>query len=79
VEDPSLEPTNNATEQALRWAVIDRKVTQGTGGQAGMRWCERAWTTIQTCLKQGRNVMEYFHHAIEAYWRGQPAPALVKP
>ncbi|MBP5234283.1 MAG: hypothetical protein J6333_12880, partial [Planctomycetes bacterium] len=29
------------------------KVTQGTRGETGERWCERAWTAVMTCRKQG--------------------------
>ncbi|MCK5565465.1 MAG: transposase [Planctomycetes bacterium] len=47
--DPNVEPTNNGTERAIRHTVIDRRITQGTRGDAGMRWSERIWTTIATC------------------------------
>ena len=77
IDEPGIEPTNNATERALRGAVIDRKVTQGTCGHAGMRWCERSWTVIATCIKQNRNVLNYLHQALRAHWLRQPAPKLV--
>ncbi|MFA6175870.1 MAG: hypothetical protein WC765_04750 [Phycisphaerae bacterium] len=35
-------PTNNLSEQAIRFVVIDRRVTQGTRSWAGMRFCEWA-------------------------------------
>jgi hypothetical protein len=54
--DPGIEPTNNGTEREIRHTVIDRRITQGTRGQSGMRWCERIWTTVATCKKQKRNV-----------------------
>jgi transposase len=76
VADPNIEPTNNGTERAIRHTVIDRKVTQGTRGAAGMRWCERSWTAIATCQKQNRNVLHYFHQTLRAHWSNQPAPAL---
>lgn len=41
--DPNVEPTNNGTEREIRHTVIDRRITQGTRGSAGMRWCERIW------------------------------------
>ena len=77
IDEPGIEPTNNATERALRRVVIDRKVTQGTCGHAGMRWCERSWTVIATCIKQNRNVLNYLHQALRAHWLCQPAPKLV--
>ena len=77
VASPQVEPTNNGTERALRSVVIDRKVTQGTRGKAGMRWSERAWTIIATCQKQNRNVLHYLHQTIQAHWNQQPTPALL--
>ena len=75
--DPNVEPTNNSTEQAIRYLVIDRLVTQGTRGQKGMRWCERAWTVVATCKRQGRNVFEFIHEAIIAHWTNQQSPTLL--
>lgn len=75
--DPNVEPTNNSTEQAIRYLVIDRYVTQGTRGQNGMRWCERAWTVVATCKRQGRNVFDFIHKAIIAHWTKQPRPTLL--
>jgi hypothetical protein len=57
--------------------VIDRRITQGTRGETGMRWCERIWTTLGTCLKQGRNLFAYLYHSITAYWTNQPIPPLL--
>jgi hypothetical protein len=33
VTTPGVEPTNNLAEQAIRFVVIDRHLTQGTGGE----------------------------------------------
>jgi hypothetical protein len=38
---PSIEPTNNVAERALRFWVIDRYIMQGTRGRKGQQWCER--------------------------------------
>jgi len=35
---PGIEPTNNLTEQSIRHIVIDRRITQGTRTDWGMRW-----------------------------------------
>lgn len=63
---PGVEPMNNRTEQAIRHVVIDRRVTQGTRSHAGMRFCERAWTVIATCARQGKSVYQFFRHALKA-------------
>ena len=72
--EPNVEPTNNATEREIRHTVIDRRITQGTRGQAGMRWCERIWTTIATCKKQHRNVFEFIHNSLIEHWTDQCYP-----
>ena len=73
---PGLEPTNNLAEQAIRFVVIDRHVTQGTRGETGRRWCERIWTVIASCTRQGRSVFDYLCEAVKAYFNDRPAPSL---
>jgi transposase len=79
VTTPALEPTNNLAEQAIRFVVIDRLVTQGTRSEKGDRWCERIWTVIASCAQQGRSVFEYLYQAVEAYFQGEQAPSLLAP
>jgi transposase len=74
---PGLEPTNNLAEQAIRFVVIDRLVTQGTRSEAGNRWCERIWTVIATCAQQGRSVFAYLEAAVGAWFEGAEAPSLL--
>jgi transposase len=75
--EPDVEPTNNSTERAIRHVVIDRRITQGTRGQVGMRWSERIWTTIATCKKQNRNVFEFINQSLLAYWNNACYPQLL--
>ena len=72
--DPNIEPTNNGTEREIRHTVIDRRITQGTRGNAGMRWCERIWTTIATCKKQERNVFDFVHKSLLSHWTDKNYP-----
>jgi transposase len=74
---PGVEPTNNLAEQAIRFVVLDRLVTQGTRSEAGNRWCERIWTVIATCSQQGRSVFEYLSAAVAAYFDQTEAPSLL--
>jgi len=75
--EPKLEPTNNGTERQIRPVVIDRRITQGTRGYAGMRWCERIWTALATCKKQNRNVFKFIHHTLVAHWTDTHYPELL--
>jgi transposase len=77
LERPGVEPTNNRMEQKFRPLVIDRKITQGTRGEAGRRWCERIWTALATCAQRGRRAFAYLYEAIDAYFRGQMGPSLL--
>jgi transposase len=72
-----VEPTNNLAEQAIRFVVIDRQITQGTRSETGRNWSERIWTTLATCTQQGRNVFGFLHQTILAHFHGQPPPSLL--
>lgn len=76
ITTPGLDPTNNAAEQALRFVVIDRVVTQGTRGPRGRAACERFWTVLATCGLQGRSAFDFILAAVRASFRNQPAPSL---
>jgi transposase len=77
VTTPGLAPTNNLAEQAIRFVVIDRLVTQGTRSDKGDRWCERIWTVIASCAQQGRSVFDYLYQAVQASFHGEKVPSLL--
>jgi transposase len=77
VTTADVEPTNNLAEQAIRFVVIDRHITQGTRSEVGRRFCERMWTTIATCVRQGRSVWHYLCEAVGNWFAGRPAPSLL--
>jgi transposase len=77
ITTPGVEPTNNLAEQAIRFVVIDRHITQGTRSAGGRQWSERIWTVIATCVQQGRSVYEYLAEAVGNWFAGQPAPSLL--
>jgi transposase len=76
ITTPGVGPTNNLAEQAIRFVVIDRLITQGTRSERGNRWCERIWTVLATCSQQGRSVFEYLEAAVTAWFAGEEAPSL---
>ena len=77
ITTPGLDPTNNVAEQAIRFVVIGRKVTQGTRSEWGCRWLERIWTVIATCHHQGRSVYEFLSDSIESWLHSKPPPSLL--
>ena len=72
-----IEPTNNAAERALRFAVIWRRISGGTDSASGSRFVERMLSVVATCRQQGRDVLEYLTSCFEADCRGQAIPSLV--
>lgn len=77
LDTPDIEPTNNGPERQIRFLAIDRKITQGTRGESGRRWCERIWTVLATCAQQNRSAFEFLHHTILAHFTNQPFPSLL--
>ena len=77
ITHPEIQPTNNSAEQALRFVVMDRHMTQGTRSQRGRDFCERLWTVIATCSLQNRSAYVWIHAAIRAHFNGRPVPSLL--
>lgn len=77
ITTPGVEPTNNLAEQAIRFVVIDRHITQGTRGPSGCRWSERIWTVIATCVQQGKSVYGFLCQASAAWFANRPTPSLI--
>ena len=76
VTTPGVEPTNNLAEQAIRFVVIDRLITQGTRSEGGRQWSERIWTVIATCAQQGRSLYAFLQEAVGHWFNGEAAPSL---
>lgn len=76
VDVPGVEPTNNASERALRHAVIWRKLSFGTQSESGSRFVETLLTVVETCRQQSQNVFAFVTTAVEAHFNHQPAPSL---
>ena len=77
ITHPEIQPTNNSAEQAMRFVVMDRRMTQGTRSQRGREFCERLWTVIATCWLQKRSAYEAIHAAIRTRFNGRPVPSLL--
>jgi transposase len=77
LEIEGVEPTNNASERALRPAVIWRKLSFGTHSAQGSRFVETILTVVETCHRQSRNAFAYLTAALRAHFAGQPAHSLL--
>jgi hypothetical protein len=72
-----VEPTNNTSERALRHPVQWRRTSFGTQSDAGSRFMERMLSTIETCRRQGRNVLGFLTSAVKALDHGWAPPSLL--
>ena len=77
ITTPGIDPTNNLAEQAIRFVVIDRLVTQGSRSEAGRRWLERIWTVMATCAQQGHSAFEFLAETVQLHFQGQPTAVTV--
>ena len=77
ITHPEIDPTNNVAEQAMRFVVIDRHITQGTRSWRGRQVCERIWTVMATCTLQKRSPFHWMCEAIAAWLQGRPVPSLL--
>ncbi len=77
ITSPGVEPTNNSAEQAMRFIVIDRLVTQGTRSLRGRAISERLWTVLASCMIQNRSAFEWILQAVTAHFKNQPPSSLL--
>lgn len=77
ITTPGVEPTNNIAEQAIRFVVMDRHITQGTRSESGRKWSERIWTVLATCAQQDVSPFTYLLNVVSAYFQGKPVPSLL--
>lgn len=72
-----VEPTNNAAERALRFAVLMRKGCFGSDTAKGSRFIERFLTARATLRNQKRDLYTFLKDACAAALHGTPAPSLL--
>ena len=77
VRHEDIEPTNNFSERLLRFAVLWRRMSQGTQSKHGSLFVGRLLTVIETLRLQNRNVLEYLTRACETARAGTDPPSLL--
>ena len=70
-------PTNNDAERALRPVVLKRKISGPTRSRRGDDFIARGYSVVESCRRQGRDTLDYMHHAVSAWLHGTAAPSLV--
>jgi transposase len=71
VVEEGVEPTNNRAERALRFAVLWRKMMQGTYNAKGDRWVERILSVRETCRLRGLPTFPVLVEAVRCSFIGQ--------
>jgi transposase len=71
VVEEGVEPTNNRAERALRFAVLWRKMMQGTYNAKGDRWVERILSVRETCRLRGKPTFPVLVDAVTCSFNGQ--------
>ena len=64
-------------EQKIRFAVLDRRVTQGTNSNAGMRFYERIWTVVASCTAQQKNIFKFLTQSLKAHYANTLPPSIL--
>jgi transposase len=71
VVEEGVEPTNNRAERALRFAVLWRKIMQGTYNEKGDRWVERILSLRETCRLRGIPTFPVLVEAVTCFFNRQ--------
>ena len=68
LDDETVPPTNNRSEQALRWSVVFRKVTNGFRSDWGAELFAQVRSLVNTAKRQGISAFEAISRALTSPW-----------
>ena len=78
LSDATLPATNWAAEQAIRPAVVNRKVWGGNRTEAGAKAQGILTSVLQTCKQQGKAALDFVSRTLRAFGnRLLPTPILL--
>jgi transposase len=66
-KDGTVPPTNNSSEQALRWSVVFRKVTNSFRSNWGAELFAQARSLVNTAKHQGISAFDAISRALTAH------------
>lgn len=78
LDRPEVEPTNNTAEQALRGIVLKRKISGPTRSRRGDEFIAYGFSALESCRRQGRDLLDYLHQAVTS-WIDQTTPPSLAP
>lgn len=65
--DETIPPTNNSSEQALRWSVVFRKVTHGFRSDWGAQLFAQVRSLVDTAKRQGISAFDAIRKALTSH------------
>jgi len=71
VVEAGVEPTTNRAERSLRFAVLWRKMSQGSYHEKGDRWVERILSLRETCRLRGIPTFPLLVEAVSCSFNGR--------
>lgn len=69
--EEGVDPTNNRAERALRFAVLWRRMMQGSFNEKGDRWVERMLSLRETCRLRGLTTYSILVEAVTCSFQGK--------
>jgi transposase len=72
-----VEPTNNGAERALRFTVIQRKISHGVQSKTGAVCRKRLLTVCTSFRQQGRDLGDFLEQAWMVHRHGGAMPSLL--
>ena len=72
-----IEPTNNASERAIRPALLWRKNSFGSQSEEGSLFVSRMLTVVTSLRSQNLNVLAFLTESIRASRQGSSSPSLL--
>jgi len=69
--EEGVDPTNNRAERALRFAVLWRRMMQGSFNEKGDRWVERILSVRETCRLRGLATYPILVEAVTCSFQGK--------
>jgi transposase len=79
LREPGMDATNWRGEQAIRPAVVNRKVWGGNRTDPGARAQERLVSVLRTCVQQGRDAIAFLSESFRARSGMEPALLAIPP
>jgi transposase len=77
LRDPTVPPTNNEAERALRALVLKRKISGPTRSKRADEFIACGFSVYETCRRQGRDLWGFMHEAVLAWIDKTTPPSLV--